>query len=107
MRLFRAARTRHRQAPGEPAATAAKSDQPAAAGADASRPYDAFLCYARADQRFVRALHAALVERGKRVWADWRDIPPTAPWPEEIDRAIERADAFVFVLSQAPGPAGS
>src|SRR3954471_8959630 len=61
--------------------------------------YDAFLSYSRADQAFARELEAALTRKNRRVWADWRDIPASAPWPSEIDEAIERAEAFVFVLS--------
>ena len=36
---------------------------------------------------------------GHETWIDWEDIPPTAKWLSEIYAAIERSDAFVFVLS--------
>jgi hypothetical protein len=45
--------------------------------------------------RFQRAAQGGEVTRGRPSGQD----PPAAPWPEEIDRAIERADDFVFVLS--------
>jgi hypothetical protein len=48
---------------------------------------------------FVRRLHAGLSGRGKQVWVDWEDIPPTASWRAEIEDAVAKAAAFVFVLS--------
>ena len=60
---------------------------------------DVFISYSRRDQAFVRSFHAALVARGREVWIDWEDIPPTADWEAEIYAGIEAADAFVFVLS--------
>ncbi|HEV3230002.1 MAG TPA: TIR domain-containing protein [Solirubrobacteraceae bacterium] len=62
---------------------------------------DLFLSYARADTEFVRALHEALVGKGKDAWVDWRDIPPSSDWHEQIEAGIEGADSFVFVVSPA------
>ncbi|HYU57354.1 MAG TPA: TIR domain-containing protein [Actinomycetota bacterium] len=60
---------------------------------------DLFVSYSRKDLEFVRGLHRLLTARGKDVWVDWEDIPPTAEWEEEIARAVDSADAFLFVLS--------
>jgi len=60
---------------------------------------DLFISYSRRDQPFVRRFAQALSDRGREVWVDWRDIPPTAPWMEEVRGAIAGADAFVFVIS--------
>src|SRR5581483_4243635 len=61
-------------------------------------PY-VFLSYSRKDQRFVRRLHDALGQRHRETWVDWEDIPLTAEWLTEVLRAIDAADAFVFVIS--------
>jgi TIR domain len=41
----------------------------------------------------------ALLRRGKEVWVDLEYIPPAADWRDRIDRAIDAATAFVFVLT--------
>ncbi|HEV8690305.1 MAG TPA: toll/interleukin-1 receptor domain-containing protein, partial [Ideonella sp.] len=58
-----------------------------------------FVSYAREDQPFVRRLHEALASQGRDAWVDWEGIPPSAEWMAEIRRAIDGADAAVFVLS--------
>lgn len=59
-----------------------------------------FISYARTDAGFVWGrLVGALEERGKAVWLDRVDIPPAADWRERIERGIEAARAFVFVIS--------
>jgi hypothetical protein len=60
---------------------------------------DIFISYSRRDQAFVRALHDRLAAEQREVWVDWEDIPPSAEWLAEIERAIEAADTVVFVLS--------
>lgn len=60
---------------------------------------DVFISYSRADQAFVRRLHASLLEQDIDPWVDWQDIPITAEWRAEIHAAIESSDSFVFVLS--------
>src|SRR5262245_59076894 len=60
---------------------------------------DVFISYSRTDQSFVRHLVAALQAAGRNVWVDWNDILPSAKWHEEINAAIDDADAFVFVIS--------
>jgi WD40 repeat protein len=58
-----------------------------------------FISYAREDRNFVRRLHRALDESGRDSWVDWEDIPPTAEWLAEIYRAIEGAQAILFVIA--------
>ena len=60
---------------------------------------DVFVSYARKDKGFVTNLCAALAKRDIETWVDWEGIPPTAEWMEEIFRAIEAADNFLFVIS--------
>jgi len=58
-----------------------------------------FLSYSRKDTAFVKALYAELSARGKDSWVDWKDIPPSAEWLQEIHAAIDSAEALVFVIS--------
>lgn len=60
---------------------------------------DVFISYSRTDRAFVVRLQAELAGRGRQVWVDWADIPPTAEWMTEIETAIRAANAFVVVLS--------
>ncbi len=60
---------------------------------------EVFISYAREDERFVRRLHEALVQRNRETWVDWEDIPLTADWWAEIQRGIEAANTFVFIIS--------
>jgi hypothetical protein len=66
---------------------------------------DVFISYSRHDREFVRRLHDRLAAEQRDVWVDWEDIPPSARWRPEIERAIEGADTFVCVLS--PSSIGS
>ena len=58
-----------------------------------------FISYAREDQHFVQRLYAALDGMGRDAWVDWQGIAPTAEWMTEIRRAIDGADAALFVIS--------
>jgi WD40 repeat protein len=60
---------------------------------------DVFISYSRKDKDFVGQLYQALAEHKSDTWVDWEGIPPTAEWLQEIFRAIEAADSFVFVIS--------
>jgi len=62
---------------------------------------DVFISYARGDAAFVRRLHEALAAEDRDSWVDWQGIPPTAEWMSEIRRAIDAADASIFVISPA------
>jgi WD40 repeat protein len=60
---------------------------------------DIFISYSRKDGEFVRRLQDALSRQKSDVWVDWKDIPPTAEWLQEIYAAIESSHTVVFVLS--------
>jgi hypothetical protein len=59
----------------------------------------AYICYAREDQAFVRRLTDALSEHNREAWVDWKDIPLSADWLTETYTGIESSDSFVFVMS--------
>ena len=60
---------------------------------------DAFISYSRKDKEFAHRLQETLTEHERETWLDTKDIPPTAEWLQEIYAAIEKSDAFVFVIS--------
>ena len=60
---------------------------------------DVFVSYSRRDQEFVSRLVQALEARGRDVWVDWDDIPPTADWLAQIRAGIEEANDLIFVIS--------
>lgn len=58
-----------------------------------------FISYSRKDKDFVRRLNDSLDAGGVDAWVDWEGIPLSSDWMVEITRAIEGADAFLFVIS--------
>ena len=60
---------------------------------------DVFISYSRKDKAFVQTLHEALKASNRDNWVDWEGIPLTADWWQEIERGIESANTFVFVIS--------
>jgi len=60
---------------------------------------DVFISYAREDQEFVRKLHDALVERERDTWIDWKNIPLTANFLQEVYAGIEGSDTFAYMIS--------
>jgi WD40 repeat protein len=60
---------------------------------------DLFISYSRKDVEFVHRLCDALSSAQREAWVDWRDIPPTAEWLEEIKSGIEKSDNFLFIIS--------
>jgi hypothetical protein len=59
-----------------------------------------FVCYAREDSAFVRALTADLKARGIPMWLD-TDIPPGADWDRSIDESLHTCAKVLIVLSPA------
>jgi WD40 repeat protein len=110
--MLDALRERRPRRPGTPERQPATEAPPEASGgtppdAGSGARGDAFVSYARRDEPFVRnVLVAALVERGKNVWLDVKDIPPAADWRERIRAGIEAARAFVFVVSSDSAASG-
>lgn len=60
---------------------------------------DAFISYSRKDQPFVRTLNAAFKQLNRDPWVDWDDIQKGEEWWQAIQRGIENAHTFVFVIS--------
>jgi formylglycine-generating enzyme required for sulfatase activity len=58
-----------------------------------------FISYSRKDIVFVRNLVETLRIHEMGVWVDLEDIPPTVNWREEIQKGIEEADIFLFIIS--------
>ncbi|HEY9528329.1 MAG TPA: TIR domain-containing protein, partial [Anaerolineales bacterium] len=58
-----------------------------------------FISYSRKDIDSVRQLTEAFKRHNLDFWIDWEGIPPTVDWWKEIERGIEEADAFLFLLS--------
>lgn len=64
-----------------------------------SRSHDVFISYSRKDQAFVRSLDAAFRTLDRVPWVDWDSIQKGEQWWEAIQRGIEGAHTFVFVIS--------
>ena len=58
-----------------------------------------FISYSRKDKDFVHKLGDALAAQKREAWVDWKDIPLTAKWQQEILTNIETAANFIFVIS--------
>src|SRR5262245_19843696 len=58
-----------------------------------------FISYSRKDKQVAKKLVQALEKCELETWIDWEDIPPTSDWRERIQRGIEEADGFLFLLS--------
>ncbi len=58
-----------------------------------------FISYSRKDIKFARRLTDELKKSDLDFWIDWEGIPPTVDWWKEIEKGIEEADAFIFLLS--------
>lgn len=60
---------------------------------------DVFISYSRKDQSFVRRLDEAFRQLNRDPWVDWDEIHKGEEWWQAIQRGIEGADTFVFVIS--------
>ena len=58
-----------------------------------------FVSYSRKDIDAARQLTEAFVRENLDFWIDWEGIPPTVDWWREIEKGIEEADAFRFLMS--------
>lgn len=58
-----------------------------------------FISYSRKDKDFVHTLHEEIKNHNIDPWVDWENIPLTVDWWSEIERGIQNADAFAFVMS--------
>jgi hypothetical protein len=60
-----------------------------------------FLSHAHEDRDFARQLLQRLRDEGVDVWDPDRELFPGMNWLKEMGRALERADAVVFLFSGA------
>lgn len=58
-----------------------------------------FLSYASQDRAVADTINRALLEQGHDVFFDRDDLPPGEEFNTSIRRSIERADLFVFLIS--------
>ena len=58
-----------------------------------------FISYSRKDIDFARKLTEAFEGQNLDFWIDWDGIPPTVDWWKEIQKGIEEADIFLFLIS--------
>lgn len=65
------------------------------------RAAEAFISYSHVDREFALGLRDELRRRGKSAWVDEQEIRPAALWADDVGRAIEGADSYVFVISSA------
>jgi WD40 repeat protein len=76
------------------------TERPSNAGPDGEpEHYDAFVSYSHFDREFALTLKSALERGGESVWLDESEIHGGIRWSEELERAIEGSDAFLFLLS--------
>ena len=59
-----------------------------------------FLSYRRADAAVADGLLKRLESAGYGVWLDRSDIGGGSRWREEIEQALQQADAVIFLISQ-------
>lgn len=60
---------------------------------------DFFISYAREDEDFAVALVQSLEQHDWDAWIDNSDIPPSVPWMNEIQRAIDETMLVVEIAS--------
>lgn len=77
------------------------ADSPSVSTSGRTRTNDIFISYSRKDKAFVQRLDAAFREQNRDPWVDWDDIRKGEDWWKSIQRGIESADIFVFVVSPA------
>ncbi|HET9905667.1 MAG TPA: TIR domain-containing protein [Anaerolineales bacterium] len=58
-----------------------------------------FISYSRRDIDAARRLTDAFKGQELDFWIDWEGIPPTVDWWKEIEKGIEEADIFLFLIS--------
>jgi hypothetical protein len=58
-----------------------------------------FVSYSRKDIEFAKKLTGELQKSELDFWVDWEGIPPSVDWMRQIEKGIEEADTFIFILS--------
>jgi Tfp pilus assembly protein PilF len=78
----------------------------AAKKTDKAPPLAAFISYAKPDFEQAQEIAEKLEEHGFKCWIAPRDVRPGRAYGDEIIRGIERAQAFILVLSSASNGSG-
>jgi hypothetical protein len=60
---------------------------------------DLFISYSRKDKETALKLARACKAKELEVWIDWEAIEPTVDWWKEVEKGIEGADNFLFLIS--------
>jgi WD40 repeat protein len=58
-----------------------------------------FISYSRRDIETARKLTESFKGQDLDFWIDWEGIPPTVDWWKQIEKGIEEADIFLFLIS--------
>jgi hypothetical protein len=58
-----------------------------------------FLSYSRSDYLIAMKIVSGLSNNGLRIWVDQINISPGAIWDQEIEKALEKYDCLIFLLS--------
>ncbi len=58
-----------------------------------------FISYSRKNIEFAKRLTGELQKSELDFWVDWEGIPPTVDWWMQIEKGIEEADVFLFLIS--------
>src|ERR1044071_1278389 len=58
-----------------------------------------FISYSRKDKEIARKLTEAFQTQELDFWIDWEGIEPTEDWWRAIQKGIEEADNFLFLIS--------
>ena len=58
-----------------------------------------FVTYSRKDIEFARRLTGELKKSDLDFWVDWEGIPPSVGWWKQIEKGIEDADTYLFLIS--------
>lgn len=60
-----------------------------------------FLSYSRREVGFADDLTDRLEKEGYRVWLDYRNLRPGAPWAEQINRGVDESQVILLLVSKA------
>lgn len=55
--------------------------------------------FSRKDEEVVNLINESLTTEKRKVWIDWEAIPPSESFLDEICKAIEGTDCFLFIMS--------
>lgn len=58
-----------------------------------------FISYSRKDTEITRQITEQFQAEGLEAWVDWQDIAPSIDWMNEIQKGIEEADVFLYLIS--------